>query len=166
MIEIRPGLTSKNKNGEFICVPLRTKVLSLQSDKETMDSIIPGGLIGIGTDIDPYYCKNDNLSGSIIGLNGQLPNVYTEIKISYNIIDFNHGITWIPKVNDNVNVQIATMPIDAKITKTSKKFLTIKLVKPVCIDNNMMIIISTKINKSIHIVGYGYLDKNGHTIIL
>ena len=72
--------------------------------------------------------------------------------------------SWEYDVEDR-NRSLSQKGID-RITKTSKKFLTIKLVKPVCIDNNMMIIISTKINKSIHIVGYGYLDKNGHTIIL
>lgn len=170
IIEVRPGLVNKLPNGAFKCIPLKTKILSLQSDTEKMDSIISGGLIGIGTNIDPFYCKNDNLSGSVIGLENQLPDIYITIQLKYILVDFDKDIKWTPKIDQVIIVQIATLAIESQIIKTSnlkgENIITIRLSKPACIDNNMMIIISTKSNKSINIVGYGYLTPNNLPLVL
>ncbi len=60
-LEIRPGNVSR-KDGKTIFRPIKTQVLSIESDSIKLDKIIPGGLICIGTDCDPYYFKNDGLS--------------------------------------------------------------------------------------------------------
>ena len=156
-IEIRPGLINKLPNGKFKCMPLKTKILSLQTDTEKLDNIIPGGLIGIGTNIDPFYCKNDNLSGSVIGLENQLPSIYDIININFTLLLFDKESEWKPKVNNDINIQIATLSINSKIIECKNNKLKIQLSKPACIDESMMIIVSTKVNKTISIVGYGYL---------
>ena len=46
---------------------------------------IPGGLIGIGTNIDPTLCKSDRMLGQVMGDLGQLPDVYNELEVSYNL---------------------------------------------------------------------------------
>ena len=158
-LEIKPGLIKKNSKGEFECITLKTKVLSLQTDNEKLDKIVPGGLIGIGTDIDPFYCKNDNLSGNIVGLAGQLPNVYSKInlKLEYNFINFDETNEWIPNVNEVINLQVSTNNLSGIIVNVSDNVLEIDLNKPVCIDDSMMIILSKKINDVLNIIGYGYL---------
>jgi len=158
-IEIRPGIIQK-KDDSFQCIPLKSKVLSLQTDTTKLDTIIPGGLIGIGTDIDPYYCKNDNLVGNIIGLEGTLPEVYSEIKLKleYNFINFDENNEWNPEVNEKINLQISTNNLNGIINHIDNNILSIKFNKPICIDKSMMIILS-RINakKVIEIIGYGYL---------
>lgn len=42
-IEIRPGKIIKLKNGSFVCHPLKSKVLSLASDKNDLQKAYPGG---------------------------------------------------------------------------------------------------------------------------
>ena len=44
---------------------------------------MPGGLIGVGTKIDPTLCRADRLVGHVLGEVGSLPEIYTEIQINY-----------------------------------------------------------------------------------
>ena len=52
-----------------------------------MTTVIPGGLIGVGTDLDAYYTKNDTAVGNTIGHPGSLPDVYTDIEGNYTIME-------------------------------------------------------------------------------
>ena len=44
------------------------------------------GLIGVGTKIDPTLCRGDRLVGHILGAVGTLPDIYTDIEISYYLL--------------------------------------------------------------------------------
>lgn len=68
------------------CIPIQTKVTSLSADKNDLLYAIPGGLIGVGTLMDPSLTIADSLVGNIIGFPGQLPNVYCELKITYYLL--------------------------------------------------------------------------------
>ena len=39
--------------------------------------------IGVGTKIDPTLCRADRLVGQVLGAVGALPDIYTELEISY-----------------------------------------------------------------------------------
>lgn len=149
IIEIRPGYVSKN-----ISKPIITKILSIKTDTTFLDEIIPGGLIAIGTDIDPFYCKNDMLVGNVIGLKDELPPIYTNIELNLKIITL-FGYKWEPKIKDNVVLQIGTRICDAILTKIQDKYY-FELLKPVCIEDNQYIIICYNINKILKIVAHSY----------
>lgn len=156
-IEIKPGIVSKDSTGKMVSTPIYTTIKSLKTDTTELSSIYPGGLIGIGTEVDPFYCKNDNMIGNIIGLKGALPAVYNNIKINFTKQEFTE-INWVPKVGEILNLMISTLSLNAKLTNVSVNSLSFILEKPVCIDKDMMIVVSKIMNKSIYIVGYGYLD--------
>ena len=42
---------------------------------------VPGGLIGVGTTIDPTLTRSDRLVGQVLGLKGHLPDVFSEVKL-------------------------------------------------------------------------------------
>lgn len=44
------------------------------------------GLIGVGTRIDPTLCRGDRLVGHILGAVGTLPDIFTDIEISYYLL--------------------------------------------------------------------------------
>lgn len=154
-IEIKPGIVSHDSTGKIVSTPIITTIKSLKTDTTNLEEIHSGGLIGIGTDIDPFYCKNDNMSGNIIGLEGQLPDVYNEITINFTKQEFTK-INWEPKVGEVLNLMISTLSLAAKLKDINNNRLTLVLEKPACIDNKMMIVVSKIINKSINIIGYGY----------
>jgi translation initiation factor 2 subunit 3 len=147
-IEIRPGQITKQG-----FTPLITKILSIKTDLTELNEIIPGGLVGIGTDLDPYYCKNDALSGHVIGLVGQLPEVYTKLSMNINLITL-FG-TWNPKKNDVVMLQIGTKMFEAKLTNFNDKY-DFELTKPVCIDSKHIIICRTE-NRILKVVAEGFI---------
>lgn len=142
-VEIRPGICGKGLDGKLISKPIITEVLSLETDSKNLEKIRPGGLIGIGTNVDPYYCKDDQLSGNIIGLVGTLPSVYDSIKLKYKIID-DFGGNWKPKVNDNIFLQVGTLSIGSVIKEFNKKNFLVELTRPACIDSDSMIMVSHK----------------------
>ena len=39
--------------------------------------------VGVGTKIDPTLCRADRLVGQVLGAVGALPDIYTELEISY-----------------------------------------------------------------------------------
>lgn len=79
-IEIRPGII-RMENGNKICSPIITQVESIYSEKNSLKYAIPGGLIGIGTGMDPYFSGSNRLVGQIMGKVGTLPNIYSEIEV-------------------------------------------------------------------------------------
>ncbi len=61
-IEIRPGLKLGNKYE-----PIITKIVSIAIGNEYIEEARPGGLVGIGTELDPALTKADSLVGSVVG---------------------------------------------------------------------------------------------------
>ena len=85
-IEIRPGVIETSAEGKMTCKPLRTKIVSLFAEQNSLLYAIPGGLIGVGTNLDPSLTIADSLVGNLIGLPGQLPDVFVEIEIEYYLL--------------------------------------------------------------------------------
>jgi translation initiation factor 2 subunit 3 len=152
-IEIRPGLINKDK---LTWTPLKTKILSIKSENNSLNSIIPGGLIGIGTDIDPYYCKNDLLIGNIVGLTNFMPDVYTEINVKLNN-EFKLEET-IFHIGELLILQFGTRSCNATIKNIELNNIFCELKKHVCISKNENIIICKYNNdKSIKIITTGHI---------
>jgi translation initiation factor 2 subunit 3 len=70
-IEIRPGIVRKEgaKPQPVIC-----KVVSLMEESEQLKVAKPGGLIAVGTTLDPSLTKADSLVGSVVGKKGKFQN--------------------------------------------------------------------------------------------
>ena len=155
-VEIKPGILSKGKDGKYINQPIITKILSLETDGKILDKLNPGGLVGIGTEIDPYYCKNDMLSGNILGKVGTLPDVYNEIKLKYKQLDDFEG-KWDPKNGDTVYLQIGNVSVESRLAKTNKDNYIFNLLKPACIENDAKILVCRKDDGILKIVGFGIM---------
>ncbi len=168
VLEIRPGLVMKTKDGKFECIPFKTKVQSIESQKIKLDSIIPGGLVSIATDIDPYYFKNDGeskkknskkdgLVGHVVGIPGHMPSVFSEINTEINLVT-SFGFVWKPAVKDMIVIQIGTRVCDAMVKEINGSKFTLLLAKPCCIGDNEHIIICRLIEKILRIVGEGTVN--------
>jgi Translation initiation factor 2, gamma subunit (eIF-2gamma; GTPase) len=79
--EIRPGINvAKDKKGNANYKPLIVTIESISTGEEKLDKAIAGGLIAIGTDMDPAMTKADGLVGQIIGHVGKLPESKTRYR--------------------------------------------------------------------------------------
>ena len=45
--------------------PLYTRIYTLQTEKNDLKFAVPGGLIGVGTHIDPALTRGDRLVGQV-----------------------------------------------------------------------------------------------------
>ena len=100
-IEIRPGVLGKDENQNLVCYPILSRITSLKAEDNSLQYAVPGGLIGVGTDIDPSLCQGDKLMGQFMGLRGQLPDICTQITIKYHLINKLLGVKNVQNISDN-----------------------------------------------------------------
>ncbi len=81
-IEIRPNVT-RDDNGKIQCKPIFPHIVALFAEHNDLKFAVPGGLIGLGTKVDPTLCRADRLVGQVVGAKGNLPSIYTDIEINY-----------------------------------------------------------------------------------
>ncbi|MDD4049615.1 MAG: translation initiation factor IF-2 subunit gamma [Candidatus ainarchaeum sp.] len=67
--------------------PIEFKVKSLNSERISLKSAHAGGLIAIGTDLDPFFCFSDKMVGQIVCEEKSKPTLSNIIKIDYNKIE-------------------------------------------------------------------------------
>lgn len=163
LIEIRPGVVKKTKEG--LCYePLVTTITSIKSENNKLDVVIPGGLIGIGTDLDSYYTKNDNAVGNTAGLVGHLPEVYSEVEGDYSkmekLFDYNDQTIFNIRVGEMVLINVNSISIACKVTLINSDTIKLNLVgKLLCLEEGDIIIISKKLNEGCKIVGKAIFTK-------
>ncbi|MCK4318971.1 translation initiation factor IF-2 subunit gamma [Candidatus Micrarchaeota archaeon] len=148
-IEIRPGLEFNGKINPIVC-----KVSSLHCDGGPLKEAHPGGLIAVGTTIDPYFTKGDALMGTVIGAPKKLPDTTHILSISYNLIkrDFNNPYI---KKGEVLVISVQTTTTIGTISESSKKELTIKLKRPVCVDTGSTVAISRRVSQRWRLSAWG-----------
>ena len=82
-VEVRPGVVTKDAAGAIRCLPIRSRIVSLFAEQNPLQFAAPGGLIGVGTTVDPTLTRADRLVGQVLGGVGQLPDVFTELEINF-----------------------------------------------------------------------------------
>jgi len=156
-IEIKPGIMDEKKK---IYEPLQTEITSLGTGAGLVDSIKPGGLVAIGTKLDPAMTRSDSFIGSVIGKPGTLPENSTKIKLSVNLFDSAVGITEDTKVlpiqkEELLRLNIGTAPILGKVSQIKGENVEIELRRPACIFENENVAISRRISDRWRLIGAG-----------
>lgn len=82
-IEVRPGIVTKDASGAIRCTPIYSRIVSLFAEQNPLQFAVPGGLIGVGTTVDPTLTRADRLVGQVLGEVGALPDVFTELEINF-----------------------------------------------------------------------------------
>ena len=93
-IEIRPGLRVKDNY-----IPLKSTIVSISQGNNLLDNAKPGGLIGLGTKLDPALTKGDHLIGHLVGKPDTLPDVLDEVELKVNLLDRVIGVEQMLRVH-------------------------------------------------------------------
>lgn len=56
---------SKDAEGKLTCKPIFSSIVSLYTEQNELQFAVPGGLIGVGTKIEPTLCRADRLVGQV-----------------------------------------------------------------------------------------------------
>ena len=82
-IEVRPGIVVKDESGNIKCTPIYSRIVSLYAEQNELQFAVPGGLIGVGTTMDPTLTRADRLVGQVLGEVGSLPDVFVELEVMF-----------------------------------------------------------------------------------
>ena len=161
-IEIRPGLKLGNKYE-----PIITRVTSIAIGSEYVEEARPGGLVGIGTELDPALTKADSLVGSVVGKPGTLPPVWTELTLEFHRIERPgdqalREVTFKPK--DVIMVHAGSAAIMGIVKGFHGDKLDVMLRKAVSAEEDSKVVITKQVNNRWRIVGYGIL-KGGNAVL-
>ncbi|MFX0043446.1 MAG: translation initiation factor IF-2 subunit gamma [Candidatus Hodarchaeota archaeon] len=160
-IEIRPGIRIKNNY-----TPIQSTVVSISQGLNNFDNAKPGGLIGLGTKLDPSLTKGDHLIGQLVGKPGTLPEILTEVELKVNLLERVIGTEMQIKVtelkhNEKLLLVVGTEKTAGTVTKILKNSFVLKLNPPICIPENFIFAISRIINRRYRLIGYGEIfDQN------
>jgi translation initiation factor 2 subunit 3 len=136
-VEILPGFISKGENTTWRYQPITSVVESMNSEKTDLEIAIPGGLIGVKLNIDPFFTTNDGLSGSIMTTvtdDGENPySVYETIYVTFDLVERYDGKLFSIKRDDEIVLNHNACNIKSQVVKINKNKMQIKLLeKPIC----------------------------------
>ena len=160
-IEIRPGISGE-REGKTVYTPLISEIVSLRAGEKNVKEAHCGGLVGVGTMLDPSYSKADGLTGNITGKTGSLPPTLKELTLETHILERAVGTKELLKV-ERINIdETLLLHVGAavnlgKVTSTRSNVIKIKLTRPICAPPNTRVAISRKITARWRLIGYGII---------
>ncbi|NYZ76726.1 translation initiation factor IF-2 subunit gamma [Candidatus Micrarchaeota archaeon] len=151
-IEISPGISKKEGAPPE---PVFSKVMSLREESDDMQEAGPGGLIAVGTTLDPSITKSDGLVGSIIGRKGEVPKAVNEINIKYTMLKRPDMEVPLLRENEPVVLSVHTYAGVGAITKLAKGKATVRLKRPTIVYNNMNVALSRRVGQRWRLCAWG-----------
>ena len=175
-IEILPGICIKVNNKEIKASPIYGKITMLQSEKNLLDYLIPGGLgnIGLMLGLD-ITLENDSLEGNILSLSEKGGNIFTKIGVKCHFLrkmikietkNFGQHLEYVTDIKLreifllNFNF-CAVGGYVINIKGNNKDEIYFELKKPICIEISDKLIISRKIGNFWRIIGWGEVISDG-----
>ncbi|MEM1657700.1 MAG: translation initiation factor IF-2 subunit gamma [Candidatus Jordarchaeales archaeon] len=156
-IEIRPGVAGK---GGF--EPIYADVVSLQAGDVWLEEALPGGLIGIGTKLDPSLTKADGLIGNVVGAPGTLPPVRDDLCIELHLMERVVGSEELAKVenvhvNESLMLNVGSAVTVGTISSVRGDEVEIKLRRPVCAEDGQRVAVSRIVSGRWRLIGWGLI---------
>jgi translation initiation factor 2 subunit 3 len=161
-IEIRPGRKVESGRG-VPWEPISTSVRSLLAGTLTLEEATPGGLVAIGTGLDPSFTKSDSLVGRIAGKPGTLPAVMESLSIRTELLKRVVGMSdeqavEALKTNEPLMLSVGTATTVGVVTSGRSDSADISLKIPVCTEKDQRIAISRRIAGKWRLIGYGVVQ--------
>ena len=162
-LELRPGREIES-GGKTEWQPLETTVRSLQAGGEDVDTATPGGLLGVGTGLDPAVTKGDALAGQVAGPPGTLPPVHDDFTMQVNLLDRivgnDEGKEDVDEIStgEPLMLTIGTATTVGSVTSARDGECEVTLKRPVCAREGVKIAINRRVGARWRLIGYGILQ--------
>ena len=159
-VEIRPGVMVKDAKGRVRYEPLYTEVVSLRFGEMEVKEAKPGGLVAVGTTLDPSLTKADNLVGNALGKPGSLPPDTDELEIEYGLLERVVGTREQVKVEplrrgEPLIITVGTAISLGVVTSLTKETLVVKLRRPVVAWRGARVALSRRVHGRWRLIGWG-----------
>ncbi|VVB69440.1 Translation initiation factor 2 subunit gamma [uncultured archaeon] len=159
-IEICPGRLV-DYEGRKQWVPIQTKVVTLLAGSHTQEEITPGGLVGVGTQLDPIMTKSDALVGQVAGEPGQLPLARNTFTMNMQLLERVVGVTDESMVepihsSEPLMLNVGTATTVGVVTSAREGgVVQVQLKRPVCADIGDRVAVSRRIGARWRLIGVG-----------
>jgi len=158
-IELRPGMLDE-RTGKY--VPVVTKISSLQTGAGSTDRVGPGGLVAVGTHLEPTFTKGDQMVGSVIGKPDTLPPTWEHATLGLELFETAVGLAELVKVDkvkpgENLRLNLGTASSPAVVTSARGDVIEVDLKKPAAVEKGMRAALSRRIAERWRLIGSGVL---------
>ncbi len=161
-IQIRPGRRI-DEHGKISYEDVTSEITNLISGGKHYNELKPGGLIAVGTNLDPAMTKSDSMIGKVAGKPGTLPDTMYNMTLDVNLFDSMVGATKNSKVENirsseplMINSGSSTTVGIAKSARQNTVDLNLKI--PICADPGSRVAISRKVESRWRLIGYGIIQ--------
>ena len=159
-VEIRPGIPN-DKSGKY--EPVMTSISSLGTGAGLMDSVKPGGLVAIGTRLDPSLTKSDSFVGAVIGHPGELPPILESLDMEVTLFDVAIGSPDMMKVEkikhgEPLRLNVGTSVTMGLVSSVRDGHVSVNLRRPVSANSGSRLAISRRIAERWRLIGSGILS--------
>jgi len=161
-VELRPGYEFEF-GGRKQWKSIFTKITALKTGGKAVKEIVPGGSVGIMTNLDPAIVKSDKLTGAVLGYKDKLPPVHNTLNLETHLLKRVVGAKDDSEVEPiklkeplmlNVN-SAATVGI---VTELGKGKFQCILKLPICADKGSRVTISRRLGARFRLIGYGIIQ--------
>jgi len=161
-IEIRPGIRVE-KEGKTVHEPLFSEIVSLYAGGREAKEAQCGGLVGVGTLLDPSLTKADGLIGNLAGKPETLPPTRSELSLESHFFERAVGtkeLLEIEKmhVGEHLLLDVGTAITVGNVVSTKEDVATLQLSRPVCTEEGSRTALSRKIAGRWRLIGYGIIE--------
>ncbi|ONM58717.1 uncharacterized protein [Zea mays] len=167
-IEVRPGIVMKDETGNIKCTPIYSRIVSLYAEQNELQFAVPGGLIGVGTTMDPTLTRADRLVGQVLGEVGSLPDVYVELEINFFLLRRLLGVRTkgtekagkVSKLTKGeiLMLNIGSMSTGARVLAVKNDLAKLQLTAPVCTSRGEKVALSRRVEKHWRLIGWGQIQ--------
>ncbi|KAF6141381.1 hypothetical protein GIB67_021197 [Kingdonia uniflora] len=167
-IEVRPGIVVKDENGAIKCTPIYSRIVSLQAEQNELQFAVPGGLIGVGTTMDPTLTRADRLVGQVLGEVDSLPDVFVELEVNFFLLRRLLGVRTkgterqgkVSKLTKSeiLMLNIGSMSTGARVVAVKNDLAKLQLTSPVCTSRGEKVALSRRVEKHWRLIGWGQIQ--------
>ncbi|KAH7856520.1 hypothetical protein Vadar_002432 [Vaccinium darrowii] len=167
-IEVRPGIVVKDESGNIKCTPIYSRIVSLYAEQNELQFAVPGGLIGVGTTMDPTLTRADRLVGHVLGEVGSLPEVFVELEVNFFLLRRLLGVRTkgtekqgkVSKLAkaEILMLNIGSMSTGARVVAVRNDLAKLQLTSLVCTSRGEKIALSRRVEKHWRLIGWGQIQ--------
>jgi translation initiation factor 2 subunit 3 len=161
-IQIRPG-RRHDEHGKITYEDINSTITALIAGNKNYDELRPGGLIAIGTNLDPTITKSDSMIGKLAGKPGTLPEVLYNINLEVNLFESIVGVSKDTKVeniktSEPLMINAGSATTVGMVTSARENIVELNLKIPICADSGSRVAISRKVESRWRLIGYGIIE--------
>lgn len=157
-VELRPGKREK-KQDAIVCTPMSTEIVSIFTGSKSVNEVVPGGSMALGTLLDPAVTKADQIASNLAGIPGKMPPVLTRLKFEAKLMERMVGTEEKGRVKpisrEALLLNVGPMVTSAVVTKVDDTKIEAELKIPVCAEPGDKFAISRRVGERWRLIGFG-----------